>query len=84
MSDERLLDLAKRPLLIELIVEALPNIEAGKPVDMARVYLYAISRKLQRDIKEERTIATLFEKVYFLCELSCASLYLIMQLFVNL
>lgn len=83
VSDERLLDLAKRPLLIELIVEALPNIEAGKPVDMARVYLYAISRKLQRDIKEERTIVTLFEKVYFLCELSCASLYLIMQLFVN-
>jgi hypothetical protein len=32
--------------MTELILEALPDIEAGKPVDMARVYLYAVRRKL--------------------------------------
>lgn len=75
MMDDKLVNLARRPVLIELIIEALPDIEEGKPVDMARIYLYAISRKLQRDIKEKRTKTSLFEKVYFLCELSCAMLY---------
>ncbi|MFE4105855.1 NACHT domain-containing protein, partial [Almyronema epifaneia] len=41
MGNPELLDLARRPVLTELILEALPDIEAGKPVDMSRVYLYA-------------------------------------------
>jgi predicted NACHT family NTPase len=70
MSNPQLLDLARRPVMTELILEALPDIEAGKPVDMSRVYLYAVRRKMERDIKEERTFTSLAEKLYFLCELS--------------
>ncbi|MBW4513192.1 MAG: hypothetical protein KME64_42935 [Scytonematopsis contorta HA4267-MV1] len=70
MSNPQLLDLARRPVMTELILEALPDIEAGKPVDMSRVYLYAVQRKMQRDIKQERTFTSLAEKLYFLCELS--------------
>ncbi len=70
MNNAQLLDLARRPVMTELILEALPDIEAGKPVDMSRVYLYAVRRKMERDIKAERTFTSLAEKLYFLCELS--------------
>ena len=70
MGNPQLLDLARRPVLTELILEALPDIEAGKPVDMSRVYLYAVLRKMKRDIKAERTFTSLADKMYFLCELA--------------
>lgn len=70
MENPPLLDLARRPVMTELILEALPDIEAGKPVDMARVYLYAVRRKMERDIKSDRTFTSLADKLYFLCELS--------------
>ena len=70
MGNPQLLDLARRPVMAELILEALPDIQAGKPVDMSRVYLYAVRRKMERDIKAERTFTSLADKLYFLCELS--------------
>lgn len=70
MGNPQLLDLARRPVMTELILEALPEIEAGKPVDMSRVYLYAVKRKMERDIKAERTFTSMADKLYFLCELS--------------
>jgi WD40 repeat protein len=70
MGNPQLLDLARRPVMTELILEALPDIEAGKPVDMARVYLYAVRHKMERDIRSDRTFTNLADKLYFLCELS--------------
>ncbi len=70
LSNAQLVDLARRPVMTELILEALPDIEAGKPVDMSRVYLYAVRRKMERDIKAERTFTSMADKLYFLCELS--------------
>ncbi|MEZ2225871.1 MAG: NACHT domain-containing protein [Microcoleus sp.] len=70
MGNAQLLDLARRPVMTELILEALPDIEAGKPVDMSRIYLYAVRRKIERDIKADRTFTSLADKLYFLCELS--------------
>lgn len=70
MGSPQLLDLARRPVMTELILEALPDIEAGKPVDMSRVYLYAVRHKIEHDIKSERTFTSLADKLYFLCELS--------------
>ena len=70
MGNQELLDLARRPVMVELIVEALPDIEQGKPIDISRVYLYAVTRKMNRDIKTGRTFTSLADKLYFLCELS--------------
>jgi WD40 repeat protein len=70
INNEKLLDLARRPVMIDLIIEALPDIEAGKPVDISRVYLYAVRRKMERDIKADRTFTSMADKLYFLCELS--------------
>ncbi|NEQ46958.1 MAG: NACHT domain-containing protein [Leptolyngbya sp. SIOISBB] len=70
MGNQQLLDLARRPVMTNLILEALPEVEAGRPVDMSRIYLYAITTKMERDIKSERTFTSLADKLYFLCELS--------------
>jgi predicted NACHT family NTPase len=70
MNNPQLLDLARRPVMTELILEALPDIEAGLPVDISRIYLYAVRHKMERDIKAERTFTNLADKLYFLCELS--------------
>ena len=70
MGNTLLLDLACYPVMTELILEALPDIEADKPVDMSRVYLYGVRRKIELSIKAERTFTSLADKLYFLCELS--------------
>ncbi|MEC4985576.1 MAG: NACHT domain-containing protein, partial [Oscillatoria sp. PMC 1076.18] len=70
INNPQLLDLARRPVMIDLILEALPEIEAGKPIDIARIYLYAVHRKMARDITTKRTFTSLADKLYFLCELS--------------
>ena len=70
MDNAQLLDLARRPIMTEFILDALPDIEADKPIDLARLYLYAVRHKMERDIKAERTFTSLADKLYFLCELS--------------
>ncbi|MFE4243187.1 hypothetical protein [Peribacillus butanolivorans] len=70
MENEEITDLLSRPIMVELIIDALKEIEQNKPIDMARIYLYATQRKMQRDIKETRTFTSLADKLYFLCELS--------------
>ncbi|NKX13343.1 MULTISPECIES: pentapeptide repeat-containing protein [Bacillus cereus group] len=70
MANEELKDLVSRPIMTEYVLEALPDIESGKPIDLSRVYLYAVDRKMKRDIKEERTFTSLADKLYFLSELS--------------
>lgn len=70
MQSPQLLDLARRPVMSELILEALADIDAGKPVDLSRIYLYAVRRKMERDIRAERTFTSMADKLYFLCELS--------------
>ncbi len=73
-SNETLWALAKRPVMTELLLEALDQLEErlerGQPVDMARVYYYALCQKMERDIESERTFTCLADKLYFLCELS--------------
>jgi predicted NACHT family NTPase len=70
MVRAELLDLACRPVMTQLIIEAMPEIALGKPIDMSRIYYYAIIRKMDRDIKAERTFTSLADKLYFLCEIA--------------
>ena len=70
MSNDELLDLMARPVMSELVLDALPEITEGRPVDLSRVYFYAVRRKIDRDIQAERTFTSMSDKVFFLCELS--------------
>jgi WD40 repeat protein len=80
ISNHHLLDLFKRPIMIDLVLAALskkdlsktalPEIEKLEILDLARVYLYATKNKMVREIKEERTFTSLADKLYFMCEIS--------------
>ncbi|MDQ0723533.1 putative NACHT family NTPase [Paenibacillus sp. W4I10] len=70
MENEKLLELVDRPIMIEFIVDALPDIDSGKPIDLSRIYLYAVQRKMDRDITEMRTFTSMADKMYFLCEVA--------------
>ncbi|PRY25668.1 NACHT domain-containing protein [Pseudosporangium ferrugineum] len=70
LGNGELMDLMRRPVMSELVLDALPAIEQGAKVDISRVYLYAVHRKIEADIKAERTFTSLADKVFFLCELS--------------
>lgn len=70
MSHEELTDLLSRPIMTELVFDALDDIEKGKQIDMSRIYLYATKHKMERDIQQGRTFTSLADKLYFLCELS--------------
>jgi hypothetical protein len=82
LGQESLADLATRPVMADLLIEALPEIEANRAIDMARIYLYAIKRKVERDIKDERTFTSTADKFYFLTEL-CWEMWTTDQLSVN-
>ncbi len=70
MGDQDLLDLAARPVMLDFLLEALPDVDKTGIVDLSRVYLYAITRKLERDVKSERTFTSTADKLYFMCELA--------------
>jgi hypothetical protein len=70
LDNPDLKEMAARPLLTELILEAWPEVEEGRSVDLPRIYYYAVRRKMRRDIDENRTFTSMLDKLYFLCELS--------------
>ncbi len=72
MANSQLLDLLRRPVMAEYVLEALPDIEKNQDldIDMSRVYLYAVRRKMNQDILTGRTFTSLADKLYFLCELA--------------
>jgi WD40 repeat protein len=72
LANPELADLVKRPMTVELVLAALPEISAGKEIDLARVYLYALKHKLARDIETARTFTSMADKLFFLCEVSWA------------
>ncbi|MBM7605585.1 putative NACHT family NTPase [Metabacillus crassostreae] len=70
INNSELLDLVSRPVMTDFVMDAIPDIELGRAIDLSRVYFYAVVRKMNRDIREERTFTSLADKLYFLCELS--------------
>jgi hypothetical protein len=56
--------------MLDFILEALPDITSGKPVDLSRIYLYAVCTMMERDIAADRTFTCLADKLFFLCEVS--------------
>jgi tetratricopeptide (TPR) repeat protein len=73
LSKPNLAEMARRPVLIELLLAALD--EVGKtqnniPQNISQVYLYATNKLILRNITTERTFTSTADKLYFLCELA--------------
>jgi hypothetical protein len=69
LADPTLADLARRPVMIELLLEAMPALKT-ETVDLAQVYYEAVKRKMERDIGSKRTFTSMADKMFFLCEIS--------------
>ena len=73
---ERILDtpdlaeMARKPVLVELLLVALDEVSADVLENPAQVYLYATNKLLLRNIDTKRTFTTTTDKLYFLCELA--------------
>jgi WD40 repeat protein len=76
MAQPHLRDLAQRPVMGQLLVAALGDLQrdlaAGKSIDLARVYFYAVRQKMETDIRSDRTFTSLADKTFFLGELAGA------------
>ncbi|MFB7776757.1 NACHT domain-containing protein [Streptomyces bauhiniae] len=70
MRHEGVRDLMRRPVMSELVLDAMPEIEQGSEINMARIYLYAVKRKMDRDVSHERTFTSRADKLFFLCEVA--------------
>ncbi|MFH9681988.1 NACHT domain-containing protein [Streptomyces globisporus] len=70
MSNDDVRDLMRRPVMSELVIDALPEIESGAPINLTRIYLYAIKRKMDRDVTSRRTFTSRADKLFFLSEVA--------------
>ncbi len=71
LNDENLAEMAKKPVLIELLLAALDEeVDPSVLKKPAHVYLYATNGLLLRNIETERTFTSTADKLYFLCELA--------------
>ncbi len=69
LSDQRLIDLGRRPVMVDLLIEAMPGLEAEN-ADLAKVYYEAVQRKMESDISLGRTFTSMADKIFFMCEIS--------------
>jgi hypothetical protein len=70
LERDELFDVVRRPLLLGLVLEVLPAVQDIHQVDIARVYLHIVKRKMAQEIATGRAFISLSDKLYFLCELS--------------
>lgn len=73
LSRRNLAEMARRPVLIELLLAALDEVGKNQdniPENISEVYLYATNKLMLRNIASERTFTSTADKLYFLCELA--------------
>ncbi len=70
LSQENLATMAHKPVLVELLLAALEEVNDNILENPAQIYLYATNKLLLRNIETKRTFTTTSDKLYFLCELA--------------
>jgi hypothetical protein len=70
LATHNLAEMARKPVLIELLLTALEEVSADVLETSARVYLFATNKLPLRNITAEKTFTSLADKLYFLCELA--------------
>lgn len=70
LNKENLATMARKPVLIELLLASLDEVDDTILENPAQIYLYATNKLLLRNIKTERTFTTTADKLFFLYELA--------------
>jgi uncharacterized protein YjbI with pentapeptide repeats len=63
-------EIARKPVLIELLINTVDDKNEGKLTNITHVYLFATSKLLLRNIRNSRTFTSTSDKLFFLCELA--------------
>lgn len=70
LSNPNLAEMARKPVLVKLLLAALEEASPNAVQNTAQIYLYATNRLLLRNIAAEKTFTSTADKLYFLCELA--------------
>lgn len=70
LKNPNLVEMARKPILVELLLAALDEVNDSVLENPAKVYLYSTNKLLLRNIETKRTFTTTSDKLYFLCELA--------------
>ncbi len=70
LNNHNLAEMARKPVLIELLLAAMEEVDPGILENQSQVYLYATNKLLLRNIDTKRTFSFTADKLYFLCELA--------------
>lgn len=70
LNARNLAEIARKPLLIELLLAALNEASVDILQNQSQVFLYATHSLLLRNITAEKTFTSTSDKLYFLCELA--------------
>ena len=70
LNTKNLAEMARKPVLVELLLGALDEVSDDTLENPSKIYLYATNKLLLRNIETKRTFTTTADKLYFLCELA--------------
>jgi hypothetical protein len=70
LSKPTLAEMARKPVLLDLLLAALEEVRSAALTSPAHVYLYATNRLLLRSIETHHTFTTTADKLFFLGELA--------------
>lgn len=70
LHTKNLAEMARKPVLIDLLLAALNEVNADVLKNPAQVYLYATNKLLLRNITADKTFTSTADKLFFLCELA--------------
>lgn len=70
LTKPNLAEMARKPVLVELLLAALDDVSDNILENSAQVYLYSTNKLLLRNIDTQRTFTTTADKLFFLCELA--------------
>jgi hypothetical protein len=62
-------DLIRRPVMVELLIDVISHL-SGDEKDIAEIYFKAAFHKMARDIRGGRTLTSIKDKFFFMCEIS--------------
>lgn len=70
LNSHNLKEMARKPVLVELLLAAIEDTGGDLLANQALVYLYATNKLILRNIDTKRTFTTTADKLFFLCELA--------------
>ncbi len=70
LTAPNLAEMARKPVLVELLLAVVNEVSADVLKEPAQVYLYATNKLLLRNIDTRRTFTSTAGKLFFLCELA--------------